>query len=548
MQIYSSCVDLHKINLLWQTQNYTPRLCPSVNKRAYQSMRYVTMRALIVQRLEGGKKRLLAPSASSTLSTNQSKNYRKRTEIMLQLRPYQNSIVSDIRESYKRGNKAPLAVAPTGAGKTIIFSYIAANTSARGKKVLILVHRVELLRQTSEKLHIAGVTHGLINPRYSPKYFAPVQVASVQTLVNRLDKLSEPDLIIVDEAHHATAGTWKKIISYWPNAKVLGVTATPCRGDGTGLSVACGGMFDDIVIGPQIRELIDGGYLVAPKVYAPLERIDLSAIKVKMGDFVTAELEQAVDKPMITGHAVEHYIKLCSGAPAVAFCVSVAHAQHVAEQFRAAGFVAYAVDGSMEDEVRKKILNGLGNGSVQIVCSCDLISEGTDIPAIGCAILLRPTKSLGLFIQQVGRALRPSAGKDCAIILDHVGNVLTHGMPDEDRAWTLDGEPKRSKRKSEPSIKIDQCEKCYAIYAPAPCCPECGYARPVQVNKPEQVEGTLSEITAENRAALRKQKNIEVAKAQTREELEAIAEMRGYKKGWVNHILRGRESRVAVAG
>lgn len=471
---------------------------------------------------------------------------------MLALRPYQQQIVDGVRQSYIAGNKSPLVVAPTGAGKTIIFSYIAATTTAkidkvenRKKRVLILVHRVELLRQTSDKLREFGVDHGLINPLYSPKYYSLVQVASVQTLIKRLHKIQRPDLIVIDEAHHATAGTWRKIIEYFPEAYVLGVTATPCRGDGTGLGQTSGGIFDDLVMGPQIRALIDGGYLVSPKVYAPMERLDLSGVRTKMGDYDNKQLEQVVDKPKITGHAVEHYKQLCDGAPAVAFCVSIAHAQHVAAEFQAAGYTAYAVDGSQDDDTRKRILNGLGNGKVHLVASCDLISEGTDIPAIGCAILLRPTQSLGLYLQQVGRALRPSEGKPYAVILDHVGNVLQHGMPDDERTWSLDGNVKRGKgAKKEATVRVEQCEKCYSVYEPQASCPNCGHVKEVVNASPQTVDGTLTEMTPQYAAMIRKQKSQEVGRAKSREELEAIAKARGYKPGWVNHILRQREQHV----
>jgi superfamily II DNA or RNA helicase len=461
---------------------------------------------------------------------------------MLSLRPYQNDAVQRIRGSFLEQKKAPLLVVPTGGGKTVIFSYIAASTSARGKRVLILVHRIELLRQTTKKLTEAGVYHGLINPNYTPNLHAPVQVASVQTLVNRLSKIQPPDLIVIDEAHHATAGTWKKIIDYFPNARVLGVTATPCRGDGTGLGTDAGGVFDDIVIGPQIQELIDAGYLVKPIIYAPRQRLDLSAVRTVRGDYDNKQVADIVDKPTITGDAVAHYRRLCSGTPAVVFCVSVNHAQHVAEEFRLAGYSAYSVDGSMDDDVRTRILNGLGNGTVHVVTSCDLISEGTDIPAIGCAILIRPTQSLGLYIQQVGRALRTSDGKSNAIILDHVGNVLTHGLPEQPREWSLEGEKRRKKKKGdeEPAIRVDQCPSCYSIHEPAPACPTCGHVKPIKDDIPKQVEGELVQLTAEQ---VKRQKVVEVAKAKTMEELEKIEKERGYKRGWAKHMFSAREKK-----
>lgn len=477
---------------------------------------------------------------------------------MLILREYQIGAVNRVRQSYIEGNGAPLIVLPTGSGKTVVFSHIAAVTSARGKRVWILVHRIELLRQTADKLSEAGVYHGMINPKFTPNLHAPVQVASVQTLVNRLDKLAPPDLIIIDEAHHATAGTWKKIIQAFPNARVLGVTATPCRGDGTGLGIEAGGVFDDLVIGPQIQELIDAGYLVKPVIYAPQQKIDLSSVRTVRGDYDSKQVADIVDKPTITGDAVAHYQRICPGVPAVAFCVSINHAEHVAEEFRKAGYRAYSVDGSMDDDTRKRILNGLGNGTVDVVTSCDLISEGTDIPAIECAILLRPTQSLGLYIQQVGRALRTSSGKNRAVILDHVGNVLTHGLPEEPREWSLDGEKRTKKKKDqEKAVRVQQCPSCYCIHEPnavivnpegsrpIPACPHCGHLYQPKDDVPDQVEGELVALTPEAIAAMKRNKVTEVAKARELEDLERIEKERGYKKGWAKHIYEARQKKIA---
>ena len=451
---------------------------------------------------------------------------------MYALRPNQSASVEDIRVSYLNGNRSPLLVYPTGGGKTIIFSYITNEASKRGKSVLILVHRIELLRQTSEKLTEYNVPHGLINPKYTPKYYEPVQVASVQTLVRRLDKIPTPDLIIIDEAHHATAGQWNKILDYFPDAKTLGVTATPIRTDGKGLD-SC---FDDLVMGPSIMDLIELGYLAQPKVYAPPNDIDFASMRTQMGDFKKDDANEAVDRPTITGDAVAHYRKLCDGAPAVAFCVSVAHAHHVAEQFRGAGYLAESVDGSMSDEERVRILGGLDNGTVQIVCSCDIISEGTDIPKIAAAILLRPTMSEGLYLQQVGRALRVCDGKDYAVILDHVGNTKRHGMPTQDREWSLKGRKKKKRsEREEVNIGIAQCDNCFAVFSPAPVCPECGEIIKETARKaPEEVGGELVEVSA----IVKKAARMEVGRARTKEDLVRIASERGYKKGWVYQMMK----------
>lgn len=464
---------------------------------------------------------------------------------MLILRDYQQASVNGVRGAYRSGFTAPLLVLPTGGGKTVVFCHIAATTTARGKTALILVHRIELLNQTSKALGIAGVDHGLINPKYTPNLMAPVQVASVQTLVKRLHKYAlNPNLIVIDEAHHATAGTWRKIIDHFPKTLILGVTATPIRTDGAGLGVEAGGIFDTLVIGPQVTELIDKGFLVRPIVYAPLEKLDLSNVRVQMGDYNKGELSKEVNKPKITGNAVAHYTKLCPGDPCVVFCVSVQHAEDVAAEFRAAGYNFYSVDGAMDDDRREMILTGLGNGTVQGVCSCDLISEGTDIPAIACAILLRPTKSTGLYLQQVGRALRPSDGKDRAIILDHVGNVLTHGLPDDLREWSLEGiKKRRGKQERENIIKTKQCEKCYAVHPPGPICPVCGHIY-INDEPPEEVSGELTEVDEEAARQIKLNKIREQGAAKTLDELEKIAMSRGYKKGWAKHIYNSRQKKV----
>lgn len=458
---------------------------------------------------------------------------------MITLRNYQLEAVNNIRNSYKRGNKAPLLVLPTGGGKTVIFSHIAAETSKKNKRVLILMHRIELLRQTASALEKSGVQYGLINPKFTSNLMANVQVASVQTLVNRLHKHHfKYDLIITDECHHAISNSYRKIIDHFSEARQLGVTATPIRSDGEAL----GEIYDDLIHGPQIYELIKMGFLAKPVVYAPEHKIDLSGIRTKMGDFDKEQLAERIDKPHITGSAVAHYTRHCPGEPAVVFCVSVLHAQHVAEEFRKAGYSSYSVDGSMEDEQRKRILNGLATGHVQVVTSCDLISEGTDIPAIACAILLRATQSTGLYLQQVGRALRVIEGKKRAVILDHVGNVVRHGSPEAHRDWSLEGEVKKKRKKNtEPTIPTRQCEKCYCVHAPLPACPSCGHIYELKSNAPDEIEGELIELTPEILEAMKQKKKSEVGRARTLEELEKIAQIRGYKSGWAKHLYNSRQ-------
>jgi DNA or RNA helicases of superfamily II len=440
---------------------------------------------------------------------------------VITLRPYQDNAIRDIRNAYRSKYNAPLLVLPTGAGKTIVFTWIAANST---KRVLILVHRIELLRQTSDKLTQFGVDHGLISPKYRPQYHKRVQVASVQTLVNRMECIDNPDLIIIDEAHHATAGTWRKVLNEY-NSRRLGVTATPIRTDGTGM----GEVFDKIVEGPTVSDLIEGGYLTEPKIYAPKTKIDLSGVKTRGGDYAKGDLAAAMDKPTITGDAVSYYRKLADGVPAVAFCVSVDHAKHVAADFSSAGYSAEAVYGGHPD--RDRVLSELGK-SVDIVCSCDLISEGTDIPAIGCAILLRPTQSEALYLQQVGRALRVYPGRQYAVVLDHVGNVLRHGMPDDVRAWSLEGRERVNRAEREDAVS--QCDKCYAVYPSGRICPECGHERELTQREIKQVEGELLEVK-------RVEKRKDQGRAKSLAALRAIERERGYKRGWAEKVFYGRK-------
>ena len=461
---------------------------------------------------------------------------------MITLRDYQSNAVNEVKNAYMAGFTAPVLVLPTGGGKTIVFAYIAYSSASRGKKVLILVHRIELLRQTQSKLAAFGIRAGLISPKYTPDYNAPVQVAMIQTIQKRLDKYPKFDLVITDECHHVSADSYLKVLSYY-NCFQLGVTATPIRSDGKGLGKGHGGIYDKMILGPSTRSLMDMGFLVQPDIYLPPCEIDRGSIKRSMGDFNRKEAAFRVDKRNITGNAVDHYESVSKYDPGVSFCVNVEHAKNVATEFRDRGYKAYCVDGSMDDRDRSRILNGLADGSVSMVTSCDVISEGFDIPTIACGISLRPTQSKGLHLQQIGRILRPSEGKEKAVWLDHVGNCaayvggqlsVIHGFPDDDHQWSLEGELK-AKREKEEVERITLCDNCYMAYKPTlSVCPHCGSARAVKpARKLEQKDGEL--IKLEKAAIMERKKNErrEVGAAKSLEELESIATARGYKPGWV---------------
>lgn len=440
----------------------------------------------------------------------------------MNLRPYQAQAVNDIREAFK-SHRRVLFQLPTGGGKTVIFCHITREAVRKGKRVLILVHRQELLRQTISKLSQWGVPYETIEAGKPTANQWPVSVAMVQTAARR--ELEQFDLIICDEAHHAVAGSWASIIDKQPQAYLLGVSATPCRMDGKGLGEA----FDVLLEGVKMKQLIADGFLCEPKIYAA-SVADLTGVRSVGGDYNRVDLETALMKSRITGDAVREYKQHADGLPAIVFCVSVQHAQRTAQAFTEAGYNSAAVDGNMDDSERKRLINGLTTGEVQVLTSCDIVSEGTDIPSVAAAILLRPTKSEALYLQQIGRALRPMDGKQHAIILDHAGNVFRHGMPTAEREWTLQGRDKISRQKTADAVR--QCKLCYSVHQAA-VCPECGSPAPLKPRQLKKIAGQL--VPVEDVERVKREAKVEVWGARSLEELKAIAFRRGYKPGWAYH-------------
>lgn len=451
------------------------------------------------------------------------------------LRPYQAKGLADIRGAFASGARRVLYVLPTGGGKTVIFVRLAEEYRPRRSidpaRTVIVAHRRELIRQASARL---TVPHGVIAPGHAQTDHL-IQVGSIQTLARRLDRLPKFDQIIFDEGHHAVAGQWRALLASQPQARILGVTATPQRLDGRGLAES----YDVIVQGPSVADLIADGFLVPSRVFAPFTP-DLSGVHTLAGDYKADELAAAVDKPALTGDAVIHYGRYCPGAPAVAFCVSVQHARNVAEAFRSEGWNAVAVDGSMPTAERDAALAGLADGSVAVVTSCELISEGLDIPDISAVLMMRPTQSLAMYLQMVGRGLRPAPGKESLIVLDHAGNTHRHGLATADREWSLAGIPKRTKT----APQVRQCPVCFAAHAPAPECPACGFSyidtRQGCREGFEYVDGKLVEIVAPPVAPLPPLPPLREALSGCRswDDVEAVRVARNYAPGWTDIIMQ----------
>lgn len=458
---------------------------------------------------------------------------------VIQLRPYQANDVAAIRRAFgPLQKKRPLYVLPTGGGKTVTFAHITAGAAQKGNRVLILCHRIELLDQISIALKEAMAPHGFIAAGYDDT-LRQTMVASVQTLVRRLTAIDAPDLIIVDEAHHARASTYEAILAAFPKAKVLGVTATPVRQSGEGL----GTLFDCMILGPTMRELMEQGYLAKYRLFAP-PTVSTEGLHTRAREFITSETEALMNKPAITGSALVHYRKHADGLPTLVFCTSIKHASDVATQFRESGYSAVTLNGQMDREVRRGIVKDFRRGAIQVVTSCEVLSEGFDMPGAHCGIFLRPTQSVGLYLQQIGRVLRPCEGKSHAILLDHVNNAMLHGLPDTPREWSLDGEDRKKKPKA-PSVRV--CPACWRALpgATRECPPPCGYVFAVESRTIREVEGELAELTAEEyaRRQQRKAEGFERYQSRTLQQLEAFAKKKGYKPGWALKIYQSRAAK-----
>lgn len=481
------------------------------------------------------------------------------------LRDYQEVAVNEVRIAFREGKTPVLFVLPTGGGKTFTFSYIASSAADKGGSVCIIVHRKELLLQASASLSALGIAHGLISPDFTANPHALVQVASVDTLLLRMKKRAYKfKLLIFDEAHHVIAGNkWGRVYETLGKPHMLGVTATPVRTDGKGLGEHAGGVFKAMVLGPSVVELIQRGTLINPHVYASPVVPEVDDIKTNRdGSDNLQALAKLVDKPKITGSAVAHYTEICPGRRAIVFCSGVEHAKHVRDEFNAAGYRFELLVGAphMSDAERTAVNKRLRRGEIHGACTVDLVSEGYDLPDLECCIMLRPTASEALFIQQVGRVMRSSQGKTECWLLDHVANVgrllddgtfkRKHGLPNQVREWTLDGRKKKKKKKAEEDDEIDkvdikQCPQCFTTHEAAPTCPRCGYEYPATTaRKIQQVEGKLQLVTEEVQLAEeRKKQRSAQAAAKTVEDM--VNEL-GYSQKRAEAIVKHREEKGAL--
>jgi superfamily II DNA or RNA helicase len=447
---------------------------------------------------------------------------------MIMLRSYQEKAIADIRTLFQQGARRVCYAAPTASGKTIVFCHPAHKIMEAGQRVAVIVHRQELVDQTCKALAAEGLEYGVVAAGYPETANAPVLVCMAQTLVNRSDRLDRSRYVIVDEAHHVTAATWRSILERVPHARMLGVTATPERLDGKGLREA----FDALTTGPTVKQLIAEGWLAPFVVYAP-DLVDLKGARTVAGDYALGDLARRMSAEVVLADAVAEYRKHLDGGTAIAFATTVEHSRLMARTFRAHGIAAQHLDGDTASAERRMLIDMLATGKIKVLCNCALISESLDVLNVSGVILLRPTKSLALHLQQIGRALRPSPGKRRAVILDHTGNVFRHGMPDLEHQWSLDGRPKKRG-----NALVRRCPGCDGLIPIAVHeCPECGADLRPEPIKPAATPDPLIKLdpeqTFEGWLANGSFKDVMRWAGSDETRLHQVARAGGYGAGWV---------------
>lgn len=414
----------------------------------------------------------------------------------VKLRQYQHEAVERVRAEFTAGHRRVLLVAPTGSGKTVMFAALAASHAAAGRRVIVVAHRRELLTQAAGKLRASGIRDvGIHRGRAnSTNPDAPVQVVAIQALRSGA---FPADLVIVDEAHHTPAESYKKLLDLYPDAEHLGATATPWWGAGKGL----GDYFQAAVVATTVRELTDAGYLARVRMFThphTLRDLNLRGVKQSGGDYDITAVSARVDRPALLGDMVEHWQSHAGGARTLAFAASVEHSKHIVERFRAAGIAAEHLDGKTPDDERAAILARLASGETRIVSNYNVLTEGFDAPAVGCVILARPTKRAGVYLQAVGRGMRVDGENTSVVVLDHAGGCITHGLPDEERAVRLDVvETERGG-----GVPVRRCP-CCGLCVPLGTleCPECAETLRGAVPT-EEPSGALVEVLADDEYAV----------------------------------------------
>jgi superfamily II DNA or RNA helicase len=458
---------------------------------------------------------------------------------MTTLRSYQEKVVDELLSTT---SKRVILVAPTGSGKTVIASALIKRVVTDGKRVIFVAHRREIIAQTSQKLFDSDIDHGVIQADCPTRPDAPVQVASIQTLHarTRSRRLEPPlaDYLIIDECHPALASTYHKLIRTYPDATLIGLTATPCRGDGRGL----GGIFETMIECPQVPDLIEQGHLVKTRVYAPVNP-NLKGVSTQAGDYVESQLADRMNRDDLVGDIVTHWHKYGERRRTVCFAVDVRHSIHIRDEFTKSGVSAEHIDGTTPKPQRDAVLRRLASGETSVVTNCMVLTEGWDCPAMNCIILARPTKKMGLYRQMIGRGLRPADGKRNVIVLDHSGAVFRHGFVEDRVEWTLDPDrkaesPTHQARLSEGyRSRFVDCSQCGAIRQAGEPCAHCGFYPQRHGDAVIFCDGNLGLVS---RNGTVNDFTDPTERLRWHGMLTHIARERAYQPGWIAHKFRER--------
>ncbi|WP_242136957.1 DEAD/DEAH box helicase [Sphingomonas sp. TREG-RG-20F-R18-01] len=442
------------------------------------------------------------------------------------LRDYQHAMLLEAARLMRQGFRRILLVAPTGAGKTVIASALMHSAARLGLTSEFIVHRKELIKQTSRSFAERDLQHGFVASGWPFSPDTGITLTGVQTLVNRLALIFPPNLAIVDEAHHAVSETWSRVLNGYPDTFILGLTATPERLDGRGLKEH----FDAIVVGPSVAELIRRGFLSPFEFYAPAIP-DLSEVGDVAGDFNRGGVDRVMNQPKVIGNVVEHYLSLAPGEQGLLFANSRDHSRAMVEMFKAEGIPAMHVDGSMSQAERDYFDDAFRAGDIRLGSAVDLFGEGYDVPNVSYIGDCAPTKSRSKVKQKWGRPLRLSPGKVRAIICDHAGNAVQqrHGLPDDEYHPTLEGRPKKDVAEKDWTT-ITQCPECFRVYPSSQAqCPGCHTVAPAQPRIVREETGKLTKLEKEavRQAAFLKRKKEEWA-CTSIEEFESLGRARQY--------------------
>ena len=457
----------------------------------------------------------------------------------INLRPYQSDLVDNTRLSLAGGNRRVVAYLPTGGGKTRTAAAIIFMALAKARKVAFVANRKQLVLQTSAVLDGLGIKHGILQADNTRNLDARVLVASIDT-VHLRGLPDDINLIIIDECHSVAGSAKLKQIMFSRNlVPVIGLTATPfAAGMGKHYDKLGGALFEDLVIGATVPDLIADGHLVDCDIYAPSDP-DLKGVRSSKGidgetDFCQSDLAKAVDKPSLIGDIRDHWFRLAKDKQTVVFATDIPHSKHIVETFDAAGIAAEHIDYRMDDDERAAILERFASGATTVLSNCALLSEGWDCPTAEVMILARPTRSLIRYIQMVGRVLRPAPGKERALLLDHSGSTARLGHPCDDLPLALDdGKPKTSSSKRDERLESlpKKCAKC-SLMRPAKVhkCPACGFA-PERQNEIQTINGALVKQA-------RKKPATQDVKQHVYSQLVFLQRKRRYSRGWVANQYR----------